>query len=200
METNTESAADLVNRATVEELAALFAAHGEERLATRIARAVVAARPLGTTEELAEVVAAAVPQAAGRRGHPARRVFQALRVAVNDEMGELEAVLPVAVGMLVLPRGVAGRARGGWSLLARRWPRPAAPVWGKGGQPPPVDGAPVDRAAVLRYGFSAVYALTVPEWKNHLTRWASVLRQVPDPELVERMMAHVVAEWPEDHP
>ena len=64
----------------------------------------------------------------------------------------------------------------------------------------PLASTPADRAVVLRHGFSAVYALTVPEWKDQLIRWASVLRQVPDPEMVERMMARVVEDWPMNSP
>ena len=94
------SAADLLQNATVDELAALFAANGEGRFARRIARAVVEARPLTTTGELADVVARAVPAPARRRGHPARRVFQALRIAVNDELAQLACTLPVAIGLL----------------------------------------------------------------------------------------------------
>jgi 16S rRNA (cytosine1402-N4)-methyltransferase len=96
----------LVNEADVGELTRLFAANGEGRLAGRIARAIVAARPVTTTAELAEVVAAAVPAALRRRGHPARRVFQALRVAVNEELDELAAALPSALDLLA----VGGRA------------------------------------------------------------------------------------------
>jgi 16S rRNA (cytosine1402-N4)-methyltransferase len=95
------SAAELVASASEEELASLFAAHGEQRFASRIARAVVAARPLTRTGQLAEVVAAAVPAAARRRGHPARRVFQALRVAVNEELDQLRPALEAAVSRLV---------------------------------------------------------------------------------------------------
>lgn len=95
------SAADLVNTASEQELARLFAANGEGSLSRRIARAVVAARPLRTTTELADVVAAAVPAAARRRGHPARRVFQALRIEVNDELAQLAAALPPALERLV---------------------------------------------------------------------------------------------------
>ncbi len=94
------TAADLVETAGVDELAALFVANGEGRLARRIARAIVDARPLGTTGELAAVVAAAVPAPARRRGHPARRVFQALRIAVNDELTQLVSALPVSLGLL----------------------------------------------------------------------------------------------------
>jgi len=98
-------AADLVNEASVEELAALFRANGEQRLALRLARAVVGARPLTTTTQLADVVSRAVPAAVRRRGHPARRVFQALRVAVNEELDEVAAGLNPAIRLL----GVGGR-------------------------------------------------------------------------------------------
>ncbi len=97
-------AAQIVNNADVGELARMFAANGEVRLAGRIARAIVGARPIETTDELAAVVAAAVPAAVRRRGHPARRVFQALRITVNDELGQLATVLPVALE-LVAPGG-----------------------------------------------------------------------------------------------
>lgn len=96
------TAADLVNAAGVEELAMLFAASGEARLARRLANAVVAARPVTSTTQLAEVVARAVPAAARRRGHPARRVFQALRIAVNDELGQLASVLGPASRLLAV--------------------------------------------------------------------------------------------------
>ncbi len=94
------SAADIVNTASLEELSALFVANGEGRLARRIARAIVDARPVTTTSELAEVVARSVPAPARRRGHPARRVFQALRIAVNEELPQLSRTLPVALRML----------------------------------------------------------------------------------------------------
>lgn len=96
------SALDLVNGSDVAELAGIFADSGERRLAGRIARAVVAARPIATTTELAEVVSRAVPAAVRRKGHPARRVFQALRIAVNQETEELAAVLPAALGLLAV--------------------------------------------------------------------------------------------------
>jgi 16S rRNA (cytosine1402-N4)-methyltransferase len=94
------TAGDVVNTLPEDELARLFRANGEGRLSGRIARAIVAARPLTSTQQLADVVAAAVPAAARRRGHPARRVFQALRVEVNDELAELRAVLPTALARL----------------------------------------------------------------------------------------------------
>jgi 16S rRNA (cytosine1402-N4)-methyltransferase len=93
-------AGTLVNGAQVSALAAMFVANGEGRLAGRIARAIVAARPITTTDELADIVARAVPAPVRRRGHPARRVFQALRIAVNEELDELRAVLPQGLGIL----------------------------------------------------------------------------------------------------
>ncbi len=92
------TAETLVNELTQEELANLIWKYGEERRARSIARAIVAARPIRTTTELAEVVAKAI----GRRGriHPATKTFQALRIAVNDELGAIEKVLPQAVELL----------------------------------------------------------------------------------------------------
>ncbi|MDY6876946.1 MAG: 16S rRNA (cytosine(1402)-N(4))-methyltransferase RsmH [Chloroflexota bacterium] len=92
------AAADLVNELPAEELASLLYRYGEERQARRIAEAIVVARPLHTTKELAVVV----KRVAGRHGriHPATRTFQALRIAVNDELAALEAALPQAVDVL----------------------------------------------------------------------------------------------------
>jgi 16S rRNA (cytosine1402-N4)-methyltransferase len=94
------TAAHMVNELPEAALAALFRENGEGRLSGRIARAVVSARPLTSTVQLADVVAAAVPAAVRRKGHPAKRVFQALRIAVNDELGQLEIALPVALERL----------------------------------------------------------------------------------------------------
>jgi 16S rRNA (cytosine1402-N4)-methyltransferase len=96
------TAADLVNGLPEESLTSLFRQNGEGRMSRRLARAIVGARPVTSTRQLAEVVAAAVPPAARRRGHPARRVFQALRIAVNDELAELAAALPVALSHLAV--------------------------------------------------------------------------------------------------
>ena len=96
------TAGELVNTLPETELTALFRENGEGRLSGRIARAVVRARPLTSTRQLAEVVASAVPAAARRRGHPARRVFQALRIRVNDELDELRAALPAALSSLAV--------------------------------------------------------------------------------------------------
>ena len=100
--TSGATAGDLVNSLPEDELAALFRANGEGRVSGRIARAIVRARPLRSTGQLAGVVAAAVPQAARRKGHPARRVFQALRIEVNDELGQLETALPFALQHLAV--------------------------------------------------------------------------------------------------
>jgi 16S rRNA (cytosine1402-N4)-methyltransferase len=96
------SAADLVNGAEEAELARLLRAYGDERYAVRIARAIVAHRPIATTAELADVVRDAVPAPARRRGgHPARRTFQAIRIAVNDELAILPGTLDDAIDVLV---------------------------------------------------------------------------------------------------
>jgi len=88
------TAADVVNGYPESDLAGLLRAYGDERYAGRIARAVVAARPIETTGQLVDVIRAAIPAPARRRGgHPAKRTFQALRIEVNEELD----VLPVAV-------------------------------------------------------------------------------------------------------
>jgi len=95
------TAADLVNEASERELADIFKRYGEERYARPIARAVVRRRPLGTTSELVDAVRSAIPAPARfGDGHPAKRVFQALRIAVNDELGALERALPAALAVL----------------------------------------------------------------------------------------------------
>ncbi|MEJ2666221.1 MAG: 16S rRNA (cytosine(1402)-N(4))-methyltransferase RsmH [Deinococcales bacterium] len=97
-----KSAADIVNGASFEELAALLWRYGEDRYSRRIARRIVdarAERPILTTGRLAEVVASAYP-AGPRRQHPARRTFQALRIEVNDELGALQEGLEAAARLL----------------------------------------------------------------------------------------------------
>jgi len=120
-QTTGESALDIVNGASEDELVVLFVANGEGRLARRIARAIVAARPLSTTADLADVVSGAVPAPARRRGHPARRVFQAIRIAVNDELGELAAAIPAALsGLSVGGRCVTIAYHSGEDRLVKR--------------------------------------------------------------------------------
>jgi 16S rRNA (cytosine1402-N4)-methyltransferase len=98
------SARDVVNEADERELAEIFRRYGEERFSRQIARAIVrrrAEQPFERTGELVEVVRSAIP--APRRfgdGHPAKRVFQALRIVVNEELESLEQALPAAVRLL----------------------------------------------------------------------------------------------------
>lgn len=102
MDTNLSvKASDLVNGLTKGELVELFTKYGEEPFAKKIAEAIVVARlnkPFETTVELADAIAAHVPKIS--KVHPATRVFQALRIAVNDELHALEAVLPQAIELL----------------------------------------------------------------------------------------------------
>ena len=93
------TAADLVNGLSVEELASVLSRYGEEPRARRIARAIVAERPINTTGELAALVERTVGR--GRRIHPATRTFQALRMAVNEELECLAEALPQALRLLV---------------------------------------------------------------------------------------------------
>ncbi len=92
-------ASDLVNQLYVDDLANIIYKYGEERYSRKVARAIVAARPVRTTRHLAEIVAEVI--SSGKRGiHPATRTFQALRIAVNNELERLEALLPQAVEAL----------------------------------------------------------------------------------------------------
>jgi 16S rRNA (cytosine1402-N4)-methyltransferase len=106
-ETTGQTAADLVNHLPEQELADLIYRYGEERHSRRIARAIAKARPIWRTTELAQVVAGVIPGGAGKgkryrkpKIHPATKTFQALRIAVNDELGALERVLPQAIELL----------------------------------------------------------------------------------------------------
>ena len=100
-----ESAADFVNSADEATLRKVIARYGEEKNAGRIARAIIAARPIVRTAELARIVSEAQGPAAARFAiHPATRTFQALRIHVNDELGELERGLDAAMAVLK-PRG-----------------------------------------------------------------------------------------------
>jgi 16S rRNA (cytosine1402-N4)-methyltransferase len=98
------SARELVNEADVLELERIFRRYGEERFARPIARAIERRRrerPFERTSDLVDTIRAAIPAPARfGDGHPAKRVFQALRIAVNDELGALERALPAAVEML----------------------------------------------------------------------------------------------------
>jgi 16S rRNA (cytosine1402-N4)-methyltransferase len=102
--TSSLTAAEIVNEWPQDALADVIYRLGEEPRSRRIARAIVANRPLHTTVELAEVVSRAVGGQRGERIHPATRVFMGLRIQVNDELAALEAVLPQAVALLA-PEG-----------------------------------------------------------------------------------------------
>ncbi len=97
------SAWDLVNRWPAEELQEIIRKYGEERYAGRIARGIVRAReqhPIDSTLDLVEVIRRSVPPTYRRETHPARRTFQALRIAVNQELESLNRVLPLAITLL----------------------------------------------------------------------------------------------------
>jgi 16S rRNA (cytosine1402-N4)-methyltransferase len=143
-----QDAATLVNTASQRELTRIIGQYGEERWASRISAFIVRTRqrrPLRTAADLVEVIDAAIPAAARRRGgHPARRTFQALRIEVNDELGALSQGLPRAAGLLaeggrmiaisfhslddrVVKRGFAELARqGGFEVLTKKPLVPAA--------------------------------------------------------------------------
>jgi 16S rRNA (cytosine1402-N4)-methyltransferase len=97
-------AREIVNEWDERRLAQVLRRLGEERYATQIARAIArrrAAAPIETTQELVEVISAAIPAPARfAGGHPAKRTFQAIRIAVNDELDQLDAALPLAWGLL----------------------------------------------------------------------------------------------------
>jgi len=99
--TQPRTAADVVNASDELTLSRLLAASGERRFARRIARRIVEARPITTTGELAEVVRAAIPAATRRTGgHPARRTFQAIRLAVNEELDVLGPAIDAGIALL----------------------------------------------------------------------------------------------------
>jgi 16S rRNA (cytosine1402-N4)-methyltransferase len=105
MDTSQEmTAADIVNEWPERELLTIFRRYGEERYAKQIARAIVRRRqeqPFERTGELVDTIKSSIPAPARfGEGHPAKRVFQALRIAVNDELGSLAAALPAALAML----------------------------------------------------------------------------------------------------
>lgn len=149
----------LVNAGGEKALADLLFRLADERFSHRIARAIVRARPLRDTRHLAEVVAGAVPRRARGRLHPATRTFQALRMAVNDELGQLAALLQAAPALLapggrfvvvsfhsgedrLVKQSFRSQAGAGiYEILTRRVVRPAAAE---------VERNPASRSARLR--------------------------------------------------
>src|SRR6202789_598874 len=99
-----ETAEQVVNQENEKVLADLIYEFGEERRSRRIARAIVRARPITTTAELAGIITAVAPSMKGDKIHPATRTFQALRIRVNDELGEIQSLLKSA-GSLLKPGG-----------------------------------------------------------------------------------------------
>ena len=95
-----ETAGQVVNQEDENELADLIYEFGEERRSRRIARAIVRGRPISTTAELAGIVSAAAPSMKGDKIHPATRTFQALRIRVNNELGEIRSLLESAPSLL----------------------------------------------------------------------------------------------------
>lgn len=95
-----ETAAEIVNTWDEEDLADIFYRYGEEPQGRRFARAILRARPLATTGELAALLERSAPRRPGDKIHPATRVFQALRIAVNDELATIERALPAAIDLL----------------------------------------------------------------------------------------------------
>jgi len=94
------SAADFCNEAAEEDIANVLYTYGEERQSRRVARAIVGARPLTTTGALAHVIRRALGHKPGMPKDPATRSFQAIRIHINDELGELETMLAAAEGLL----------------------------------------------------------------------------------------------------
>ena len=97
---STLTADDIVNTWKATDIEDILKRYGEEWSARAVAAAIVANRPIDTTAELAEVVKKALPGRAGKKTHPATKTFQALRIAVNDELGQLEAALAIWLHML----------------------------------------------------------------------------------------------------
>jgi 16S rRNA (cytosine1402-N4)-methyltransferase len=94
------TAADIINTLDEGDLADIIYRYGEEQHGRRLARAILRARPVMTTGELAAAIERAAPRRPGDKIHPATRVFQALRIAVNDELGAIERALPLAIDLL----------------------------------------------------------------------------------------------------
>jgi 16S rRNA (cytosine1402-N4)-methyltransferase len=100
MNSSEPPAADIINYWDANDLADIFYRYGEERHGRKLAHAIVNARPLATTRDLVAVIERVAPRRKSDKIHPATRVFQALRIAVNDELGTLERALPVAIDLL----------------------------------------------------------------------------------------------------
>lgn len=94
------TAADIINNWAAADLADIFYKYGEERHSRKLARDIVAKRPFTRTQELADFIKSAMPGGKAMKIHPATRIFQALRIAVNEELRNVETVLPIAIDLL----------------------------------------------------------------------------------------------------
>jgi 16S rRNA (cytosine1402-N4)-methyltransferase len=145
----TRTAADLVNGSDERTLAQILADYGDERFARRIAAAIVAARPVTTTGQLADIVRDAIPAPARRTGgHPAKRSFQAIRIAVNAELEILPGAIDSAIRVLA-PGGrcaVLAYHSGEDRIVKARLRHAATGGWrGPSHLPPPSDVHPTVR-------------------------------------------------------
>lgn len=189
------SAADVVNGYDEQELARVLRQHGDERFATRIARAIVAARPVETTGELAALVRDAIPAPARRTGgHPAARSFQAIRIEVNDELAVLPVALDAAIDLLApggrlavlsyhsgedrIVKARLRRAETGGCTCPPQLPCGCGAVrlirlLGRGGRTPsPEESAANPRAASARLRAAEKLAPPAPPTPDHDTRGA----------------------------
>ena len=143
------TAADIVNETDERELAGILKDYGDERFARRIAAAIVAARPVRTTGELADLVREAIPAPARRTGgHPAKRTFQAIRIAVNDELEILPRAIDAAVAVLAAHGrcAVLSYHSGEDKIVKARLRHAATGGWtGPSHLPPPSDVRPTVR-------------------------------------------------------
>ncbi|MDE0116796.1 MAG: 16S rRNA (cytosine(1402)-N(4))-methyltransferase RsmH [bacterium] len=116
------SADQVVNAWSTDELAGILRSYGDERYANRVAAAIASARPIGSTTALADVVRDAIPAPARRRGgHPAKRAFQAIRIAVNDELNQIEPALETAIDRMAPGgRGVVLSYHSGEDRIVKR--------------------------------------------------------------------------------
>ncbi len=116
-----ETAEQVVNQEDEDRLADLIYEFGEERRSRKIARAIVRARPITTTAELARVVSAVAPQMKGDKIHPATKTFQAIRIRVNNELGEIQSLLNP-------DRGAGSLLKPGGRLVLDQLPQPGRPA------------------------------------------------------------------------
>ncbi len=195
------SAAELVNSLPERELARVLRRYGEERHARAVAAALVARRPLHRTGELVDVIRSAVPAAARRTGrHPARRAFQALRIAVNDELANLERGLDAAEALLA-PRGRLAVLS--YHSLEDRIVKERFRSWSTGGTHPA--GLPVrrtERGGTVRLLTRRPLRPTTEEVARNRRAASARLRAVErlDDEAEEQHEQHEQHELPEEAP